>query len=63
MARKYKRLRYEDRQTIERMLRAGSSVVVIAGALGVHRDTIYKELYRSGTDQHTYSAEQAQKTI
>ena len=42
MARKYKRLRYEDRRTIEKMLKAGDSVVTIAGALGVHRDTIYK---------------------
>lgn len=63
MARKYKRLRYEDRQTIERMLKAGDSVVEIAAALGVHRDTIYKELTRSGTDQRTYSAELGQRAI
>lgn len=63
MARKYKRLRYEDRQTIEKMLRAGSSVAEIAGALGVHRDTIYKEFARSNTDQKSYSAELAQRAI
>lgn len=63
MARKYKRLRYEDRRTIEKMLKAGDSVVMIAGALGVHRDTIYKELNRSGTDQHTYTADVAQATL
>ncbi len=63
MARKYKRLRYEDRRTIEKMLKAGDSVVMIAGALGVHRDTIYKELNRSGTDQHTYTADIAQATL
>lgn len=63
MARKYKRLRYEDRKTIERMLKAGDSVVMIAGALGVHKDTIYKELTRSGTDQHTYTADIAQATL
>ena len=63
MARKYKRLRYEDRQTIERMLKAGDSVVEIAAALGVHRDTIYKELTRSGTDQRTYSADLGQRAI
>lgn len=63
MARKYKRLRYEDRQTIERMLKAGDSVVEIAATLGVHRDTIYKELTRSGTDQRTYSAELGQRAI
>lgn len=61
--RKYKRLRYEDRRTIEKMLKAGDSVVMIAGALGVHRDTIYKELNRSGTDQHTYTADVAQATL
>lgn len=63
VARKYKRLRYEDRRTIEKMLKAGDSVVMIAGALGVHRDTIYKELNRSGTDQHTYTADVAQATL
>lgn len=63
MARKYKRLRYEDRQTIEKMLKAGDSVVTIAGELGVHRDTIYKELNRSGADKHTYTADVAQATL
>lgn len=64
MARKqYKRLRYEDRRTIEKMLKAGNSVVTIAGALGVHRDTIYKEFNRSGTNQHTYTADVAQETL
>ena len=56
-------MRYEDRQTIEKMLKAGDSVVVIARELGVHRDTIYKELTRSGTDQHTYTADMAQATL
>lgn len=63
MARKYKRLRYEDRRTIEKMLKAGDSIVEIAGAIGVHKDTIYKEFYRSGTDQRTYTADVAQATL
>lgn len=63
MARRYRRLRYEDRQTIEKMLKAGNSIVMIAGALGVHRDTIYKELERSGTDKLTYTADVAQATL
>lgn len=63
MARKYRRLRYKDRQTIERMSRDGSGVIEIAGALGVHRDTIYKELARCGATQDTYSADKAQKTL
>ena len=40
--RKYKRLHYEDRQTIEAMSKQGSSVSDIAEALGTHRDTIYR---------------------
>lgn len=64
MARKqYKRLRYKDRQTIEKMLKAGDSIVEIAAAVGVHRDTIYKELKRSGTDELTYTADVAQATL
>lgn len=63
MARKYKRLRYEDRQTIEKMLKAGDSIVEIAAAVGTHRDTIYKEIKRSGTDERTYTAAAAQATL
>lgn len=64
MARKqYKRLHYEDRRTIEKMLKAGNSIVTIAAALGVHRDTIYKEFNRSGTNQHNYTADVAQATL
>lgn len=63
MARKYKRLHYEDRKTLEKMLRAGGSVAEVAGALGVHRDTIYKEFARSGTERHTYSADAGQRAI
>ena len=44
--RKYKRLHYEDRQTIEAMSKQGSSVSDIAEALGTHRDTIYREFQR-----------------
>lgn len=63
VARKYKRLRYEDRQVIEKMSRAGSRVIDIANALGVHRDTIYKEYTRCGATADTYSAEKAQETL
>ena len=63
MARKYKRLRYEDRRTIEKMLKVGDSIAEIAAAVGTHRDTIYKELNRSGTDRHTYTADAAQATL
>lgn len=63
VARKYKRLRYEDRQVIEKMSREGSRVIDIANALGVHRDTIYKEYTRCGATADTYSAEKAQETL
>lgn len=52
--RKYKRLHYEDRQTIEAMSKQGSSVSDIAEALGTHRDTIYREFKRcNATLKHT----------
>ena len=63
MARKYKRLCYKDRKTIENMSKAGSRVIEIATALGVHRDTIYKEFTRCGATQETYSAAKAQKPL
>lgn len=54
--RKYKRLHYEDRQTIEAMSKQGSSVSDIAEALGTHRDTIYREFKRCGLTLKTYTA-------
>ncbi len=63
MARKYRRLRYEDRKTIETMLKDGRKIEKIAEELGVHRSTIYKEFKRSGTDERTYTADVAQETL
>lgn len=63
MARKYKRLCYEDRQVIEKMSRAGSRVTDIAATLGVHRDTIYKEYNRCRATPDTYNAKKAQETL
>lgn len=63
MARKYKRMKFEDRKKIEIMLRHNASIAEIAAAVGVHRDTIYKELKRSGADEHTYTAEAAQAAL
>lgn len=45
--RKYKRLHYEDRQTIEAMSKQGSSVSDIAEALGTHRDGVLVSAYHS----------------
>lgn len=55
--RKYKRLHYEDRQTIEAMSKQGSSVSDIAEALGTHRDTIYREFKRCNATLKTYTAD------
>ncbi len=63
MARKYTRLKYEDRKIIEEMLKENKSVVQIAEKLGVHRDTIYKEFLRCGVEPKDYSAEEAQKLL
>lgn len=66
MARKYKRLRYEDRKVIEKMSREGSRVIDIANTLGVHKDTIYKEYTRCGVTpdtSDTYSAKKAQEML
>ena len=54
---KWKRLTYEDRQTIERMARSGASVYAIADALGKHSVTIERELAKC----EPYSADFAQR--
>lgn len=63
MRRKYKKLCYGDRRVIERMLQEGDSIAKIAAVLDVHRDTIYKEIARSGTTKETYTADTAQKAL
>ena len=50
MARKYKRLNYEDRKAIEAMCKQGKRAEEIAEAMDVHRATIYHELKRGGTE-------------
>lgn len=49
MARKYKKLRYADRKSIEEMCRERKSVTQMADATGVSHDTIYNKFRRSGT--------------
>ena len=61
--RTYKRLHYEDRQTIEAMSKQGSSVKDIAEALGTHRDTIYRECKRCGATLETYTAAAGQQAL
>ncbi len=61
--RKYKRLHFEDRQKIEEMQAAGSSVKEIADELGTHRDTIYREFKRCGAVLGTYKAAAGQQAL
>lgn len=66
MARKYKRLNYEDRKRIEKMCRDGMKAKEIAEAIHVHRATIYHELQRGGAEEGNrmqYSADVAQRAI
>lgn len=66
MARKYKRLSYEDRKTIEAMCRSGKKADEMAELLDVHRATVYHELQRGGAGggkRKQYNADVAQRAI
>lgn len=64
MARKYKILSYADRKLMESMGKSGSNVREIAGVLGTHRDTLYRELKRCGcTTLAEYNAAAGQQTL
>lgn len=56
----YKRLRFEDRQQIEQLLKDGKTVDEVALIVGVHSSTMYRELERGGDP---YRAEIAQRNI
>lgn len=58
--RKYKRMKYEDRKVIEKMLSDGKRISEIAEKVGVHQVTIYNEIRRCSGK---YSAEQAQALL
>jgi IS30 family transposase len=58
---KYKKMKFEDRKTIERMLKAGNDVTEIANEVGVHKVTIYNEIRRCPKGE--YAAEKAQATL
>lgn len=57
----YKKITFEDRLVIEKMTREpGMDATSIAAAIGVHYNTILRELKRGGDP---YNAEVAQRTI
>lgn len=66
MARKYKIITPDDRQTIERAYLGGASIDEIAAEVGVSRASIYREIargYTGGADENgrpAYKAEVAQ---
>lgn len=59
--RNYKKMKFEDRKTIEKMLKEGIGVKEIAEKIGVHQVTIYNELRRCPPGE--YAAEKAQATL
>lgn len=60
-------LTYDDRQKLERLYREGVSLSDIAGKLGVHLSTVYRDLARGETGEldrngrSAYSADRAQE--
>ena len=65
MARKLRRLTYEDRLILENMLKQDTPLVKIAEEVGVTRQCIYKELQRNGKleNRRNYNADEAQKRL
>lgn len=60
---RYKKLTYADRQTIERMSGQGKAVKAIALETGVHIATIYREMQRGTDAEGRYRAELAQQAL
>lgn len=60
---RYKKLTYADRQTIERMSGQGIAPKAIALETGVHIATIYREIQRGTDAEGHYKAELAQQAI
>lgn len=65
MARKLRRLTYEDRLILENMLKQDTPLVKIAEEVGVTRQCIYKELQRNGKleNRRNYNSDEAQKRL
>lgn len=63
MARKYRRITYEDRKRIEFLYKNKEPIQCIADMIGVSRPTIYRELERGFDADRNYSAETAQKKM
>ena len=57
--RRYKAITFQDREIIEEKARGGASTKELAGIIGVHLATMYRELERGNTE-NGYSAIKAQ---
>lgn len=58
----YKAITFQDRKVIEERTKAGTSTKELAGIIGVHIATMYRELERGQTEKG-YSALEAQCKI
>lgn len=56
-----KRISFEDRKIIQKMMEKHVPIAVIADTVGVHKNSIYNELRRCPADN--YDAEQAQLSL
>lgn len=63
MAKRYKKLTFEDRRLIEQLTAAGTPPKEIAKKTDVCFQTIYRELARGRDESGTYKAEIAQKAL
>ena len=57
---RYKKITYNDRKTIEKLMQDGKDTTAIAAAVGVHYGTIMRELKRGGDP---YKADVAQRSL
>jgi IS30 family transposase len=63
---KKREMKYNDRKIIEQRFKEGKSIAEIAMELGLHRDTIYRELRRvdgASENHNLYDATAAQLTV
>ena len=64
MARKYKKISYQDRKDLELYIKSGiTSPETLASMIDVHIATIYSELKRGRTEDGSYSADLAQRKL
>lgn len=63
MRKRYKKLTYADRQTIEQMVAQGIAPKAIAQETDVHIATIYREMQRGADAEGHYKADKAQQSL